>query len=76
MPSDGDSGARHASPWHQGTVISTRSESPDRDGAVSPPAPLPEGPNVGHLMGHLSSADPPVRNGFIWYVAVSMFGCY
>jgi hypothetical protein len=36
-----------------------------RDGAVSPPAPLPEGLKVGHLMGHLSSADAPVRNGFI-----------
>lgn len=50
--------------------------SPGSDGAVSPPAPLLEGSKVGHLMGHLSFADAPVRNGFIWYIAVSMFGFY
>jgi len=50
--------------------------SPTRDGAVSLPAPLPEGLKVGHLMGHLWSADVPVRNGFIWYIAVRMVRCY
>jgi hypothetical protein len=70
------SDAGHACRWRRGYDDLDAVGSPASDSAVSPPAPLLEGSKVGHLMGHLSSADAPVRNGFIWYVAVSTFGVY